>query len=491
MHFSLADLAALSPELLLSGGALLLMLSEAFLRGERRGYQAVATAAIAAAALVAFVAQADAPVRALFGGFAVADRFALFVGATVCAGLFATALLGAGFLRARSAERGEFYALCLLAAVGMCLLARANDLVFVFIALEVMSVSTYPLAGYLRQGARSTEAAFKYFVLGAFSSGLFLYGTALCFGATGQTSLSRIAGAGGGGTLLVAGLVLVLAGLAFKVAAVPFHMWAPDVYEGSPTPVTAFMAVGVKAAAFAVLLRVLLTGFGAPGLAGPATWQPLIEALAILTMVGGNLLALTQRNVKRMLAYSSVAHAGYLLVAVVAGALPTNRGEAISGLLFYLAAYTATTVGAFAGLSALETLAGDATQPWDLDRFAGLAKRRPWAAAAMALLMLSLAGVPPTAGFMAKLLVFRAAVDAGLVPLAIVGVLSALIGMYYYLRVVLVMYMQPAPEGALPPPSNWPTDFVLAGSALAVLLVGLGPGWLAAAAAAATGLFGG
>ncbi len=490
MHFLAADLIALLPELLLTCGALLLMLSEVFLRGERRGYQAVLAALSAAAALAAFVWQADASARSLFGGFAVADRFSTFVGATICAGLFLTALLGAGFLRARAAERGEFYALCLLAAVGMCLLARSNDLIFIFIALEVMSVSTYALAGYLRTGPRSTEAAFKYFILGAFSSALFLYGSALAFGATGKTSLPGIAAAGGG-TLLVAGLALILVGLAFKVAAVPFHMWAPDVYEGAPTPVTGFMAVGVKAAAFAVLLRVLLTGFTAPGLAGPDTWRPMLEALAVLTMVGGNILALAQRNVKRMLAYSSIAHAGYLLVAVAASAVPVARGEAIAGLLFYLAAYTATTAGAFAGLAALERLSGDDPQPWDLDRFAGLAKRRPWAAAAIALLMLSLAGIPPTAGFMGKLLVFRAAVDAGLVPLAVIGVLASVVGLYYYLRVVGVMFMQPTPEGSLPVASNWPTDLVLAGAALVTLLVGLGPGWLAAAAAAATGLVGG
>ena len=482
------DLAALSPEIVLSAGALVLMLTEVYLRGERRGYQAVLTALLSAVAFALFVGQLGEAPRALFGGFAVADGFASFAGAIVCAGLFATTLIGAGFLRPRAAERGEFYALCLMAAVGMCLLVRGSDLLFLFIALELMSVSTYALAAYLRTGERPAEAAFKYFLLGAFSSALFLYGAALCFGATGQTSLAGIAAAGGG-PLLLAGLAFVLAGLAFKVAAVPFHMWAPDVYEGSPTPVTAFMSIGVKTAAFAALARLLFSGFGASGVAGPTSWGPLVQGLAALTMVFGNLFALSQRNVKRMLAYSSIAHAGYLLVAIAAGATRGGRGEAIQGLLFYLAAYTVTAAGAFAALASLENLSSEDAQPWDLERFAGLAGRRPWAAAATAVLMLSLAGVPPSAGFIAKLLVFRAAVDAGLWPLAVVGVLSAVVGLYYYLRVVVYMYMRPAPATVRDAAGQgWPTDLALAASAVGVLILGLGPSALAAAAAASVGL---
>ncbi len=491
MPVSPADILALLPEILLSLGALLLMMTEVFLAGARRGYQALLAALFTAAAFAAFLAQRGGGPRVLFGGFAVSDGFALFAGATICAGLLVTVVLGAGFLAPRSAERGEFYALALLAAAGMCLLVRAEDLLFVFIALELMSVPTYALVAYLRTGDRPSEAAFKYFLLGAFSSALFLYGAALVFGATGRTSLSGIAAAGGG-KLLLAGLALVIAGLSFKIAAVPFHMWAPDVYEGASTPVTAFMAVGVKAASFAVLTRILVTAFGAPALA--AVWQPLVVALALLTMVFGNLLALTQRNVKRMLAYSSVAHAGYLLVAVAAASRgfsgPSARGEAVSSLLFYLAAYTLTTAGAFGALAALERMGPD-PQPWDLDRFAGLAKRRPWAAAATAMLMLSLAGIPPTVGFIGKLLVFKAAVDAGLVPLAIAGVLASVVGLYYYLRVVVVMYMQPAPLGSVPTPASWPLDLVLVATATLVLLFGLAPAGLANAALSSTGLLGG
>ncbi len=488
MHVDPKDIAALLPEILLTLGALVLMLSEVFLRGERRGYQGFVAAAFAAGAFLAFVPQVGDPARTIFGGFAVADAFATFLGMVVCVGLFVTALLGAGFLRPRAAERGEFYALCLLAAAGMCLLVRGDDLLFLFIALEVMSVSTYALAAYLRVGTRPAESAFKYFILGAFSSALFLYGSALCYGAAGGTSLAvlRVAGQG---PLLLAGLALLVSGLAFKLAVVPFHMWTPDVYEGAPTPVTSFLSVGVKTAALAALARILVTAFGAA--AKPATWLPLIEGLAILTVVFGNLLALSQRNVKRMLAYSSVAHAGYLLVAVAAAASVSARADAVTGMLFYLAAYTATTAGAFAALAALERLWPDDPAPWDIERFAGLARRRPWAAAATALLMLSLAGVPPSAGFVGKLLVFRAAVNAGLVPLAIVGVLASVIGLYYYLRVVVVMYMQPAPAGQIPGATGWPLDLALAATSLAVLLVGLGPGPLVAAATASAALFGG
>ena len=247
---------------------------------------------------------------------------------------------------------------------------------------------------------------------------------------------------------MLAGLTLFIVGFGFKVAVAPFHMWAPDVYEGSPTPVTAFMAVAVKTAAFVALLRVLITAFGGRGLAGPIAWQPLLGWIAILTMLGGNLWALTERSVKRMLAYSSVAHAGYLLVAVVAAGSGSSlvRSEATSGLLFYLATYTAAAAGAFGAVSLLERLDPNGAQPWDLERFTGLVQRRPWVAIAMTVLMLSLAGIPPTAGFLGKLLIFRAAVDAGQVQLAIVGVLSALIGLYYYLRIVVYMFMRPAPQ---------------------------------------------
>jgi NADH-quinone oxidoreductase subunit N len=482
MNVPWSDFGGVSPAIALAAGAILLLLTEVFMRGERRGYQGVLAAASACVAVlcyaqlgVALGAPGGAP-RLLFGGAAVIDGFSCFAGAVICAGLFLTTLFSAPFLRARDAERGEFYALLLLASSGMCLLVQGNELIFIFIALETMSIATYALAAYLRADHKAAEAAFKYFVLGALSSALFVYGSAFCYGASGHTQLGALAQVQGG-TLLRTGLAFIVAAFAFKVAAVPFHMWAPDVYEGSPTPVSAFMAIAVKTAAFGAFLRILVVGFG------PEIWQPMLGTLAILTMVGGNLLALTQRSVKRMLAYSSIAHAGYLLVAVVAaGKIP---GEAQQGLLFYLATYTATAGGAFAALALLERIDTDGAQAWDLDRFAGLSQRRPAAAAAMSVLMLSLGGIPPTAGFMGKLLIFRSAVDAGQVTLAVVGVLTSLVGLYYYLRVVVYMYMRPpaAAPADHPAQSLW-GDAALLTAALVALWIGIGPGWLSAAAAA-------
>jgi NADH-quinone oxidoreductase subunit N len=489
MNIPWADFGGLSPAIALAVGAIALLLTEVSLRGERRGYQGVlatAAAVIAAALYVQLAAGPDGAMlhpRRLFGGAAVIDGFSCFAGVVICAGLFLTTISGGAFLRPREAERGEFYALLLLSASGMCLLVQGNELIFIFIALETMSIATYALAAYLRADPRAAEAAFKYFLLGAVASAIFVYGSALCYGAAGHTQLDALASVHAG-ILLKTGLAFVLAAFAFKVAAVPFHMWVPDVYEGAPTPVTAFMAVAVKTAAFAALLRILVVGFG------PDVWQPFLSTLAILTMVCGNLLALTQRSVKRMLAYSSVAHAGYLLVAVVAaGKLRVEAGQA---LLFYLATYTASAGGAFIAVSLVERIDTEGGQAWDLDRFAGLAQRRPILALGISVLMLSLGGIPPTAGFMGKLLVFRAAIDSGQVVLAIVGTLSSLIGLYYYLRVVVYMYMRPSVVAAHEVTARAPWGEVALLTAAAVALwIGMGPGWLSAAAAAGTLFAGG
>jgi NADH-quinone oxidoreductase subunit N len=353
-----------------------------------------------------------------------------------------------------------------------------------------MSLATYSLSAWLRRGRRPAEAAFKYFILGAFSSALFLYGSALVYGATGATLLSGIARTPVT-PLLVAGLGLLAAGLAFKVAAVPFHAWTPDVYEGAPTPVTAFMAAGVKTAAFALLTRVAMAAWAAPGVADSA-FGSVVATLAILTMLFGNLLALPQRSVKRMLAYSSIAHAGYLLIGVVAAGTSSAREGALSGILFYLAAYTATVIGAFAVVGALErrTAEGANDEPadaWDLARFSGLARRRPALAFVMALFMLSLAGIPPTAGFVAKLLIFKAAIGAQAYGLAIAGVLTSALGAYYYLRIVVYMYMRPA-EGAEETLASPALSLGLAAAAVAVVVLGIGPEPIASLARAAAGL---
>ncbi len=443
--FPTKDFVALLPVAILTAGAIALLLSEVFLVSARRGYQSILTVVIAAAAGIAAAwMPAAGPV---FGRQAVGDDFSTFVTVIVCGGLALSALFGAGWLGARNAERGEFYALAVFGAAGMVLLGMATDFLVAFIAIETMSLATYALAAYLRRGKRPAEAAFKYLVLGAVSSSLFLYGAALLYGATGSTLFSELA-KGQGAVLHLAGLGLVAGGVAFKVAAVPFHAWTPDVYEGAPTPVTAFMAAGVKTAAFALLARIFLSATS--GTAAQATaFGGIISALAVLTMLFGNLLALPQRSVKRMLAYSSIAHAGYLLVGVVSAGAAGVREKALAGILFYLAAYSATAIGAFAIVGSLERRARGEDEPadaWDLQRFAGLAARRPALAFAMAVFLLSLAGIPPTAGFVAKLYVFNAAIGAQLYGLAVLGILTSVLGAYYYLRVVVYMYMRP-PEG--------------------------------------------
>src|SRR5262249_41314765 len=446
---TLTDLAPLWPAFFLVLGASLLLLSEVFLSSSSRSFQA--PLAVGSCVLAGAVAAGNAfrPAAEVFGGFAVLDPFSSLVSLVICVGVGLSALLAPAFLRGRQAERGEFYALLLFGGAGMSLLAMSSELITLFINLEILSVATYALTAYLRRGPRPAEAGFKYFILGAFSSAVLVHGASLLYGVTHSTTLSVMANElqkifgdsvlEDRRALAYFGLALIGVGLGFKIAAVPFHMWTPDVYEGAPTPVTAMMSAAVKAAAFATLVRVYLV----LGRGGPRDVLLLsFSALAVLTMVGGNLLALPQRNVKRMLAYSSISHAGYVLVGVAAlfvrtgsmargllGVTPLAAGStpdtaaALRAILFYLLTYTVTTVGAFGVLGALERREDEVRGfAWDLDRLAGLAQRRPGWALAMTVFMLSLGGIPPMAGFMGKLLVFRAAVDAGLVGLVIVGV---------------------------------------------------------------------
>ncbi len=488
--FPTRDFVALVPIAILAAGGMVLLLTEVFLASTRRGYQAgltVVTALLAAAA--AIVQPASGPV---FGGQATVDAFSAFVTVIICAGVALSALMSAGWLHARDAERGEYYALTLFAASGMALVGMASDLLVAFVAIEIMSLATYSLAAYVRRGKRPSEAAFKYMILGAVSSALLLYGSALIFGATGTTLFSALHGARGAGTLLLTGgLGLVASGLAFKVGAVPFHAWTPDVYEGAPTPVTAFMAAGVKTAAFALLVRIFLASQVGPEVRD-LSFEQVLVVLAVLTMVFGNLLAVPQRSVKRMLAYSSIGHAGYLLVGVVAARVEGVRSMALAGVLFYLAAYTATVIGAFAVVGAIEERTrGDVEprDPWDLSRFAGLAQRRPGLAFAMTVFLLSLAGVPPTAGFIGKLYLFKAAVGADLVPLAIVGLLTSILGAFYYLRVVVQMYMKPS-EGSEEVVAAPAMVFALGLAAVVVVLFGLAADPLIRLAQAASAIAG-
>jgi NADH-quinone oxidoreductase subunit N len=471
--FPTRDFLALLPVAILTAGGLVLLLSEVFLASVQRGYQAGLTLVIAV--LAAAAAAVVPPAGAIFGGQATVDAFTVFVTVIICGGVALSSLLSAGWLHARSAERGEYYALTLFAAAGMVLVGMASDLLVAFVAIEIMSLSTYSLTAYIRRGRRPSEAAFKYMILGAVSSALLLYGSALVFGATGTTLFAAMHGPRGAGSmLLIGGLGLIASGLAFKVGAVPFHAWTPDVYEGAPTPVTAFMAAGVKTAAFALLARLFL--FAQAGAdVHDLSFEKVLMVLAVLTMIFGNLLALPQRSVKRMLAYSSIGHAGYLLVGVVSARAEGVRAMALAGLLFYLAAYTATVIGAFAVVGAIEERTRGDDEParaWDLSRFSGLARRRPGLAFAMTVFLLSLAGVPPTAGFVAKLYLFKAAVGAQLYPLAIVGVLSSVLGAFYYLRVVVHMYMKPSEvtDEPVAPPAM---VFALGAAALVVVLFGL------------------
>ena len=501
---SFSEFVPVIPALILSVGAMILLLSEVFLTGTGRTHQlflAVLTSALAGVTALVNVSQ---PPHLIFAGFGVNDPFSSAITCVVCLGALLTVLSASGFLRHRNAERGEFYALVLFAAAGMSLLALSNELVMLFISIEILSVATYALTAYLRRGPRPSEAGFKYFILGAFSSAILLYGVSLLYGATGTTHLTQMGSLIGQAMeqrsgLVFVGVGLVATGLAFKIAAVPFHMWTPDVYEGASTPVTALMSASVKAAAFAALVRFFLAV--SPGLP-KGMLLGLFSTLAFLTLVGGNLLALPQRNVKRMLAYSSIAHVGYLLIGVTslfAGAgeqvgfaflrvtasenLTKASGngalnaEIVKGIVFYLLAYTFTAVGAFATLAALERREDEErATAWDLERFAGLAQRRPGWAFAMAVFMLSLGGIPPTLGFMSKLLIFRNAIDSGLWGLTVVGVLSSAAGVYYYLRVVVYMYMRPADDAAVLPERRLSTDAVLGVACAAVLFLGIFPG---------------
>lgn len=368
-----------------------------------------------------------------FNDMLALDSYALFFNLIFCLAGGMTLLMSVHYLDMTDIHPGEYYALILFATVGMILMAAATDLIVIFLALETMSMAVYVLAGIWRQRVQSSEAALKYFLLGAFASGFFLYGVALIYGATGSVQLAKIAAhvsANGSSTLLLIGVALLVVGFGFKVAAAPFHAWTPDVYEGAPTTITAFMAVGVKAAAFAAFARVFLHTLGPIH----AEWQGILWVLAVLTMTVGNVTALVQNNIKRMLAYSSIAHAGYLLVAMVAG---KDLGGA--ALMYYLVAYGLMNLGAFGVVLAV----GRKGEPnEEFSDYAGLGFRYPALGMAMTIFMLSLTGVPPLVGFIGKFYIFSAAVKAGYVWLAVIGVLNSVVSAYYYIRVVVNMYMR-------------------------------------------------
>jgi NADH-quinone oxidoreductase subunit N len=473
---SALDLRPALPALIVAGAGVVALLAQAFAPKGRRAWSFDVAIFGLVAALASVGILASGPARGLgatLGGALSADAFALFLEGLILLAAIAVVLLSPSYLRENGADRGEYYALTLFSVVGMLGLVSVTELIGLFVALEIMSVALYALAGFDRRRPESQEAAIKYFVTGAFSSAFLLYGVAFLYGLSGSTSFEGIAkalcrtcsgAAAANHGLALLGLGLLLVGFGFKVASVPFHMWTPDVYQGAPTTTTAFMGAGVKAAAFGALLRVL--GQALPSLSGD--WRPVLAVLALLTMIVGNFGALAQSNVKRMLAYSSIAHAGYVLTGLVGGG-----ASAAAAVLFYLAGYAAVNVGGFGALAALSR---DGREPLSLDDLAGLASRRPILAAGITVFLISLTGVPISAGFVGKFYLFAAAVNGGYTGLAVVGMLMSVVSAYYYLRVVVAMYMrEPHGEDRWAPPSA-ASSLALGAAAAVVLVLGVFPG---------------
>ena len=472
------------PGLLLLAWTLFLVLADLFIPPERKWWTpllACVGLGISFAVNLFVYSPAESEQAAFYGMF-VADAFTGFLNAVILVATLISILMSWDYLNRADIHRGEYYILALLSSAGAMFMVGANDLVVVFIALELLSIPLYIMAAFRSINRDGTEAALKseesgmkYFILGAFSSAFLVYGSALVYGATGTTNIPEIfsiaaslAGATSAAAFyLLIGAALLFVGLGFKVAVVPFHMWTPDVYEGAPTPVTALMSVTAKIGGFAALLRVLVTGLSVFALAegGAAAWQAALSAAAILTLILGNFVAISQRNLKRMLAYSSIAHAGYILVAVAAAGTAGMADAAAQSALVYMLAYMFTNLGAFAVVMAIEKEDGTGV---DLDNITGLARSRPLMAMAMTVFMLSLTGIPLTAGFVGKLLVFAAAVQAGLYGLVIVGVLTSVVSAFYYMRVVVNMYLRDTSDSLEPsletPYVRWAINISLAGT---------------------------
>lgn len=437
MTFSAADLFLILPELLVITAACLVFVLDPVLRASDKDGLVWLSLGTLAVCMGLTASQIQAPAT-IFSGLVVIDAYGAFWKLLLYFVTGLTLLLSHSYLREERLYFGEYYGFVLLSLSGMMVMVSSADLLTLYLGTELMSLSLYVMAGLKRSEPRSLEASAKYFVLGAFSSGILLYGISLLYGATGSTRLPEIAAAISGRNLddplLLFATILLAVGFGFKLAVVPFHMWTPDVYQGAPTSVTAFMAVASKAASFGAFLRVFMEGLG--GL--KANWSAMFLLLCLATLILGNIVALVQTNVKRMLAYSSIAHAGYALIGVVAtGHMGNSSG--IASVLLYLSLYAFMTFGAFAIVAMLRK---GAIEGVDIDDFTGLAKRHPVAALLMLIFMVSLAGLPPTAGFIGKLYVFMSAVEAGLPWLAAVALIFAVISAYYYLRLVMVMYMR-------------------------------------------------
>jgi NADH-quinone oxidoreductase subunit N len=501
--FSEVDLFGITPLMALFIGGLLLLLLDAFSRpGAPKDFIAYSASLIGLAtfALAYFAWETGGfpYARELFGGMFSADRFSLFFAMIIGLGVAISAPLSLGFFKGHQIERGEFYPLLVFSAVGMLAMVQSTDLFVTFIALEVMSLAIYVLVGFMRHEKHSAEGALKYFLLGAFSSGFLVYGIALVYGVTGTTQLGAISNTlflnpgALDNPILMIGVFLILGSFLFKIAAVPFHMWTPDAYQAAPSPVTGFMAFGVKAAAFGAMLRTFGTAFwGFKGVGfsdidpnSHLGWYAVIFLLAAITMLVGNIVALLQTNVKRMLAYSSIAHAGYLMVGLasmaieVGGTEKTPMLDAGRGVIFYLMVYGFSSLLAFGAIGAIERHGEDLTE---FENLRGAARRHPGAGLAMVVAMLSFAGIPPTGGFFAKLVLFREAIRSGntdLLYLTIIGVLASVIGVYYYLKVIVVMYMEEPSAASSQEDVKRPSSLhgALLAAGLLVIYLGVSPG---------------
>ncbi len=462
----MSDYLAIVPLVCVWFGGILAMIAEAFRSpGERMPQEGIAIGSLLTSAVTAALLWDR---NAFSYGVVTADNFGLFVTIVLAVVGILTVALSSQLIERDGINPGEYYSLTLFAIGGMMLMATAADLLVIFVALEILSLAVYVLTGIRRESKAGAEAAFKYFLLGGFSSAFFLYGVAFTFGITGTTRLSEIVVvmstlAGGEDLLTYIALGLLMVGFAFKVSAVPFHMWTPDAYQGAPAVVTAFMSAGVKAAAFAAFVRVFMSAFG--GL--QPQWEPVVWMLSAASMILGVTTGVVQRNVRRMLAYSSIAHAGYLLMAMAAGN-DTGKGA----ILFYLLTYALTSVGAFGVTALVATREGTSD---DLADYAGLAKRQPLLAFLMTVFLLSLGGFPPTAGFVGKWYLFSAAVSAGSYALAIIGVLTSVVSVFFYLRVVVMMYMSEDTSAAPVTQPSAATVFALAVPLVATFYLGILP----------------
>ncbi len=497
ISFTPDDLTAGLPVIILFASAMAVMVADLFRPGGEKARMSplvhILSSAGAALAGLAIWATWDKPAGVYFDGALRVEMFSRVLSMMIVLGTLLTTLAAAGLLKRMGAEEGEFHALVLAAAGAMVLLAESNSLIMVFLSLETFSIAAYVLTGFRRNDRRSVEGALKYLLLGGFASGFLLLGLGFIFGATGELRLDRMAGriiAGETEGLLLAGAGLVIIGLGFKVGAFPFHSWIPDAYQGAPTIVTGFMSVAVKTAGFAALTRIALVFFQATPEEVRSALAWVLSAMAVATCIFGNVVAIVQSSPKRMLAYSGIAHTGYLLIGLVA-ALSMREGRYFEGrgsaIVFYLLPYTLMTFGAFA---VLEFLGEEEDEKDAFRSLRGLSQRRPLVALAMLIFMISLAGIPPTAGFWAKLFLFREAVAAGRWDLALVGIITSIVAVYYYLRVVVAMYLQPAvsagpvqsggPTEAPDEATAWTSPAAIAACAAGIVLIGIVPdGFLA------------